>query len=239
MSVNDLLNTASKNKLLSSLPVDELKYILSMMDNVALPLGKMLYEPNKTIQDVYFPTGGIVSLFSIMRSGSCIDVRMVGNDGMLGIPVIFGASSLPYHAMVSIEGAAMTIKAERLKYEFNHSSALKEILLRYTNDLLTHISQSAVCNRFHTVKERLSRLLLLAHDRQDQVTSRGLKVTQEQLSYMLGSRRAGITVAAKMLQQAGLIHYSRGQISIIDRQGLETTACECYWLDKKSLDSLY
>jgi len=172
-------------------------------------------------------------LLAVTQGGATVEIAMVGNEGMLGIPVVLGARKAPYRILVQMPGDAMRIKAEVIRAEFKRGGELQNLLLSYTHALITQISQSAVCNRFHTMERRLSRWLLIAHDRVDGDT---FHLTQEIISYMMGAPRTGVTMAANTLQDAGLISYKRGKITIIDRNGLEETACECYRIVAETLE---
>ncbi len=173
------------------------------------------------------------SLLAITESGATVEIAMVGNEGMLGLPVVLRSHTTPYRIMIQMPGDAMRIKAEAILAEFKRGGELQDLLLSYTQALITQISQSAVCNRFHTMEKRLCRWLLIAHDRVDGDT---FHLTQEIISYMMGAPRTGVTMAAGTLQDAGLIRYKRGKITILDRTGLEESACECYRIVAETLD---
>jgi len=216
----------SKNVILAAVSPKEYKRLLSHLEFVALPLGQSLYQSGDLIEHVYFPEDGLVSLVTHMHDGTTIEVGLIGKDGMVGIPVLLGDDIAFEEAIVQIAGSALRMKASVLKDALrrNHSPLLTELLL-YTRRLMKQIAQTAACNRLHTVEERLSRWLLMCHDRMD---TDELLLTQEFISNMLGTRRASVGSAAGGLQTDGLIRYSRGRISILERAGLEESACECY-----------
>lgn len=225
MDVLEQNKITSKNWILNSLPKDSLEQLLPHLKPTSLPKGDTLYIPDGHIQYVYFVNSGMVSLVSVTEGGATIEVGLVGYEGMVGIPIILGSNKSPYQAEVQVEGDALKMKAEVIREEFSGNSLLRGLLLRYTYILLAQLSQSALCNRFHTMEERLCRWLLVTCDR---VKSPRFKLTQEDLSHMMGSHRPNVSVAARSLQQAGLIHYSRGQVTILDAPRLEESACECY-----------
>lgn len=224
-----------KNHLLFALPVTERERLSPTLQSVSLSLGQVVYEHGEHLKHIYFPTSAVVSLLYTMRDGSTAEMGLVGNDGAVGIALFLGGETTPNRAAVQIAGDALRMPASVLRQEFARGGALQRILLRYTQALITQISQTAVCNRLHSVEQRLSRWLLLSHDR---VKSTELQMTQEFISNMLGGRRESVTVAAGRLQDAGLIHYSRGRIVILDRVGLEAATCECYGIVKYELDRL-
>lgn len=213
------------NQILAGLPRQQYPLLFSHLEPVQLPRSKILYDFTDLISDVFFMLSGMVSLLSITEDGSTTQVGMVGSEGVVGIAAILRVNKAPYRIMVQIPGKALRVRSEVLVKEFNRGGALQDMLLRYLHSLITQISQSAACNRFHTVEERLCRWLLISNDR---VELARLSLTQEALSHMLGATRTNVTAAANKLKRAGLIHYRRGDIQIIDRQGLEEAACECY-----------
>lgn len=215
-----------KNLILASLPEAEYKKLIPGLEFIQLPLGKSLYKSGDIIDYVYFPGDGLVSLVTHMLDQTAIEVGLIGRDGMVGIPVLLGDDIAFEEAIVQIGGNAMRMKSSELKKALkrNHSPLLTELLL-YTRTLMKQIAQTAACNRRHSVEERLSRWLLMCHDR---VESNELKLTQEFISNMLGTRRASVGSAASGLQTEGLIRYSRGRINILERKGLEDFTCECY-----------
>src|SRR5213594_1922695 len=224
-----------KSLLLSALPEEEYKRLLPSLQHVAFSLGEVLYESGGHIEYVYFPTTCVVSLLYTMEDGSTAEVGLTGNDGVVGVALFLGGETAPNRAVVQIAGGAFRMKAKVLQHEFMRGGPFQRMMLRYTQALITQISQTAVCNRLHSVEKRLCRWLLLSHDR---VRSDELLMTQEFISNMLGGRRESVTVAAGRLQDAGLIQYARGQIRILDRKGLEATACECYQIVRDEFDRL-
>jgi CRP-like cAMP-binding protein len=214
----------SKNWLLASLP-GECRKFLSNLEIVEFLQGQILYEQGAIINYVYFPRDAAVSLLSIARDGSAVEVGLIGYEGMVGFPIVLGEERTPFRAMVQIPGGAMRMKADGFREELKCSNKLFRLLLLYTNALIVQLSQSALCNRFHNVEERLCRWLLASQDRANTDT---LRYTQELLAHILGADRSDVNAAAKSLQQKGLIRYSRGQINITDRRGLEEASCECY-----------
>ncbi len=224
-----------ENYLLSALPDTEYDRLLPALQGVTFSLGDVVYESSGLLEYVYFPTTSVVSLLYTMENGATAEMGLVGNDGIVGVALFLGGDTTPNRAVVQIAGEAVRIKAKVLQAEFARGGAFQQVLLRYTQALITQISQTAVCNRLHSVEQRLCRWLLLSHDR---VNSDQLPMTQEFISNMLGGRRESVTVAAGRLQGAGLIHYSRGHINILDRKGLEANVCECYQIVKAELDRL-
>lgn len=215
----------SENQLLAALPAQEYERLVPHLEKVALNNHQVLYEPFEPIDFVYFPVQGVVSLLYTMEDGSTVEVGIVGAEGMVGIPVILGGMKTTNQALVQVPGSAMRLKASVLKSEFERAGVLQTLLLRYAQALLSLASQSAACNRLHTLEERLARWLLLVQNR---LQSDELPLTQEYISQMLGTRRSGVTVAAGTLQEAGIISYKRGKITILNQENLEATACECY-----------
>lgn len=215
------------NQILAALPEQEYQRIAHNLETVSLKRGQVLYEPYETIRDVYFPNRAMISLVSIMEDGSTTEIGLVGNEGMIGLPVILGGGFAPSRAIVQIQDGAMKLSANLLKEEFQRGEVLQKRLLLYTQAFFTQVSQSAACNRQHTIEERLARWLLSV---QDCVLADELPLTQEFIANMLGTRRSGVTVAASILQQAGMISYNRGKITILNQESLEETACECYRL---------
>jgi len=224
-----------ENHLLAALPSEEYRRLHPALQPVMFSLGQVLYEPGGRLDYVYFPTTAVVSLLYTMEDGSTAEMGLAGNDGVVGIALFLGGDTTPNRAVVQISGHAFRMRAKLLQEEFARGGALQRSLLRYTQALMTQISQTGVCNRLHSVEKRLCRWLLLSHDR---VTSDELLMTQEFIANMLGGRRESVTVAAGVLQAAGLIHYSRGHIKILDRQGLEATACECYLIVRNEFHRL-
>jgi CRP-like cAMP-binding protein len=213
------------NRLLAALPAREYQRLLPHLKLVALPFGDILYESGEPIRHVYFPNQGIVSLLSVVEGRSTLEVGIVGNEGMVGISIFLGARDAFNRALVQGAGMAMRMTSQAFRTQIGESGPLPALLRRYTHSLLAQISQTAVCNRFHKVEARLARWLLMTQDR---IGTDELRLTQKFLSDMLGVRREGVTDAAHTLQQAKLIHYVRGRITILDRAGLEAAACQCY-----------
>lgn len=224
-----------ENRLLAALSRQEYEYLLPHLEPLTWALGEVVYEPGGHLDYLYFPTTSIVSLVYTMEDGSTAEMGLAGNDGVVGIALFMGGETTPNRGIVQLAGDAFRMKAKILQAEFKRGGALQWLLLRYTQALITQISQTAVCNRLHSVEQRLCRWLLLTHDR---VPSSELQLTQEFISNMLGVRREGVTQAARHLQGAGLIRYARGHITILDRQGLEAAVCECYRVVKNEFDRL-
>jgi CRP-like cAMP-binding protein len=226
---------ARKNKLLAALPDTEWQNLLPHLEWVDLPLGKVIYESGSTLTHVYFPTTAIVSLLYVMENGSSAEIAVAGNEGIVGISLFMGGESTTSRAVVQSAGEGFRLNAKFLKTEFNRSDPLMHLLLRYTQALITQMSQTAVCNRHHSMDQQLCRWLLLSLDR---LPSNELVMTQELIANMLGVRREGVTEEALKLQKAGLIRYVRGRITVLDRAGLEKRSCECYAVVKKEYDRL-
>jgi CRP-like cAMP-binding protein len=223
------------NQLLAALPDQEYQRLVPHLEEVSLTLGKILYQPGEPILHVYFPNRAMVSLVTLLTNGSTTEVGMVGKEGMVGIPVFLGDGMAINQAVVQLEGTAMKMDASILKREFERGGRLQRLLLFYTQTLLNQVSQTAACNRQHRLEQRLARWLLSA---QDSISGSELRLTQEFLGNMLGTRRATVTVAAGKLQEAGAIRYYRGKITILNRKLLETLACECYNVVKQECDRL-
>jgi CRP-like cAMP-binding protein len=200
-----------------------------------MPLGDVLYESGIMLRNVYFPTDSIVSLLYVMADGASAEIAVVGNEGVIGVSLFMGGETTPSRAVVQSAGNAYRLSGTVLKEEFTRAGAMQHLLLRYTQALITQMAQTAVCNRHHSLDQQLCRWLLLSLDRLD---SNHLVMTQELIANMLGVRREGVTEAAGRLQSAGLISYSRGHISVLDRPGLEARTCECYAVVKKECDRL-
>jgi len=215
------------NQILAALPTSEYQRLAKHLKPVKLISGTILLEPNEPIQTIYFPQRAMISLVSIMMDGSTTEIGLIGNEGMIGLPAVLGGNSITSRTIVQISGSAFEVSAEIVRQEFQRGEKLYKLLLLYTQALLTQVSQSAACNRQHNIEERLARWLLSV---QDCILQDELPLTQEFIANMLGTRRSGVTVAAGILQQAGIIRYSRGKITILDQEGLEATACECYHL---------
>ncbi len=225
----------SLNRLLAALPAAELALFTAHLELVPLRLGDMLYEPNMQLQHAYFPTSAIVSLHYVTASGASMEIAGVGNEGVVGISLFMGGNTTPSSAMVHTSGYAYRLERSRLKNEFGRNGSLQQLLLRYTQALITQISQTAACNRHHSVEQQLSRWLLLNLDR---ITSGEFVLTQELVANMLGVRRESVTAAAASLQGVGCISYRRGHISVLNRNGLESRACECYAVVRKEMQRL-
>jgi CRP-like cAMP-binding protein len=227
---------ADRNFLLCSLPPAERELLLPNLEPVIFPLGKIVYEPGEHVDYCYFPTNSVVSLLCTMQDGSTAEMGLVGNDGVTGVAVFLGGESTCSRAVVAVAGDALRLSAKCLQQKFAHPGPLQNLFLRYTQALITQVSQTAVCNRLHSVAQRLCRWLLLCHDRKNRSD---LLMTQELIAHMLGGRRESVTVAAGHLQDLGLIHYCRGRISILDRNGLESNVRECYRIVEDEVDRLF
>jgi CRP-like cAMP-binding protein len=228
-------HTPHQNHLLDALPSSDYERLAPHLELVPLKLGDVLYEPGVRLRHVYFPTTSIVSLLYVMADGASAEIAIVGNEGILGISLFMGGDSTPSRAVVQSAGYAFRLKAELLKTEFARSGPTMVLLLRYTQALITQMSQTAVCNRHHSVDQQLCRWLLLSLDR---LSSSELSMTQDLIANMLGVRREGVTEAAGKLQDAGLIHYRRGKITVLDRPAVEARSCECYQVVKTEFDRL-
>src|ERR1022692_3295592 len=222
------------NGLLAALPETERARWMPQLELVDMPLGEVLYESGMTLSHVYFPTTAIVSLLYVTESGESAEIAVVGREGLVGISLLLGGESTPSRAVVQSAGQGLRLRAQVLKDEFNHAPVL-HLLLRYIQALLTQMSQTAVCNRHHSLDQQLCRWLLLSLDR---LPSNELVMTQELIANMLGVRREGVTEAAGKLQDAGLIQYSRGHITVVNRAGIEARSCECYAVVKRESDRL-
>ena len=221
--------------LLAALPAAEYQRLLAHLELVPMPLGEALYESGGRQQYVYFPTTSIVSLLYVLENGSSAEIAVVGNEGILGISIFMGGETTPSRAVVQSAGYGYRLKAQLLKNEFNRAGPVLHLLLRYTQALITQMTQTAVCNRHHSVEQQLCRWLLLSLDR---LSADSVSMTQALIANMLGVRREGVTDAAGKLQQKGLIRYSRGRIEVLDRPGLEQAVCECYAVVKREFDRL-
>lgn len=229
------LHDPKQNHLLAALPASEFERIAPHLELVPLQLGEVLYESGGHLKHVYFPTNSIVSLLYVMLDGASAEIAVVGNEGILGISLFMGGETTPSRAVVQSAGFGYRLPAQLLKQEFNRAGPMMHLLLRYTQALITQMSQTAVCNRHHSVDQQLCRWLLLSLDR---LTSDELTMTQELMANMLGVRREGVTDAAGKLRNAGVIEYSRGHIKVLDRPGLEQIVCECYTVVKQEFDRL-
>jgi CRP-like cAMP-binding protein len=229
------LHSPSQNHLLAALPAADFDPLVAHLELVPLPLGKMLYEPGTQLQHAYFPTTAIVSLHYVTESGASAETAGVGNEGVVGVSLFMGGDTTSSSAVVQTSGHAYRLERSKLKQEFDRAGLMQRLLLRYAQALMTQMSQTAVCNRHHSIEQQLCRWLLLTQDR---VPSGQFVITQDLIAGMLGVRRVGITEAAGNLQRAGYISYRRGHIAVLDRNGLEASACECYAVVKKELSRL-
>ncbi len=227
--------TPQQNHLLAALSADVQGRLFPHLEAMSLPLGRVLYESGDALHHVYFPTDSIVSLLYVMESGASAEISVVGNEGLVGVSVFMGGESTPSRAVVQSAGSGFRLPGQRLRDEFNRHGELLILLLRYTQALITQMSQTAVCNRHHSVDQQLCRWLLLSLDR---LPSNKLTMTQELIANMLGVRREGVTEAAGKLQKLGVIEYSRGQITVLNRSQLEKLSCECYAVVRKETDRL-
>jgi CRP-like cAMP-binding protein len=227
--------TPQLNHLLAALSQQECDRIYPHLKLVPMPLGKVLYESGDQLQHVYFPTDCIVSLLYVLEDGASAEISVVGNEGLIGIALFMGGDTTPNRAVVQSAGYAWRLLGPLLKEEFHRSGEMQLLLLRYTQALITQMAQTAVCNRHHSVDQQLCRWLLLSLDR---LSGNELTMTQELIANMLGVRREGVTEAAGKLQKQGVIHYSRGKITVLDRPKLEGLCCECYAVVRKETDRL-
>jgi CRP-like cAMP-binding protein len=234
-SVEILSSGPIENHLLAALPNAESQRWLPHLESVDLPLGQVLYESGTTLSHVYFPTTAIISLLYVMENGASAEIAVVGNDGIVGISLFMGGEFTSSRAVVQSAGLGFRLKAQKMQEEFNRAGPVLRLLLRYTQALITQMSQTAVCNRHHSLDQQLCRWLLLSLDR---LEGNQLVMTQELIANMLGVRREGVTEGALKLQQAGLIEYARGRITVLDRVALERRSCECYAVVKKEYDRL-
>jgi CRP-like cAMP-binding protein len=223
------------NKLLAALPSEVRERLLPHLELVPLKLAASVYEAGGKQPYVYFPTDSIVSLLYVMKDGASAEIAVVGNEGLVGISLFMGGETTPSRAVVQSAGHAYRLRAKALKSEFEFGGALQHLLLRYTQALITQMAQTAVCNRHHSIEQQLCRWLLLSADR---LPTNVLTMTQDLIANMLGVRREGVTASAGKLQDAGVIRYSRGRITIEDRPRLEKRVCECYAVVKKEFDRL-
>ena len=223
-----------ENRLLAALPCAEWQRWLPQLEWVELPLGQVLYESGSTLSHVYFPTTAIVSLLYVMENGASAEIAVVGNEGLVGISLFMGGESTPSRAVVQSAGEGFRLLARVIKDEFNRAP-VQHLLLRYIQALITQMAQTAVCNRHHALDQQLCRWLLLSLDRLHGIE---LVMTQELIANMLGVRREGVTDGARKLQEAGLIRYARGRVTVLNRKGLEKRTCECYAVVKNEYDRL-
>ncbi len=224
-----------QNHLLAAFPAAEYERLAPHLELVEMPLGQVLSESGGRLEHVYFPTNCIVSIQYVLEDGACAEIAVVGNEGILGISLFMGGNTTLSRAVVRSAGTAYRLKSELLQQEFSRAGPVLRLLLRYTQALITQMTQTAVCNRHHSVEQQLCRALLLSLDR---VPTTTLVMTQELIANMLGVRREGVTEAAGHLQRAGLIRYSRGRIEVLDRPGLEHAVCECYGVVRLEFERL-
>jgi CRP-like cAMP-binding protein len=224
-----------KNRLLSELPPEALEELIEYCDPVRLPKKLILYEVGAPLDLVYFIEEGIASVLTMMEDGTTSEVGMVGPEGVVGVSALLGGVTSSQHVVIQLPGSAQAIPAAHCKKVFDRNPSVRAVVLRFIEDLLNLSAQTAACNRLHSVEQRTARWLLMAADRVD---ANVLPLTQEFLAAMLGVRRSGVSEAASELQRSGLIRYRRGEITIVDRAGLEKTACECYTLDRLRVDRL-
>jgi CRP-like cAMP-binding protein len=233
--VNNATPSPVQNHLLAQLPDAERQRWFPKLEFFDMPLGQVMYETGGTLKHVYFPTTSIVSLLYVMENGASAEIAVVGNEGIVGVSLFMGGGSTPSRAVVQSAGKGYRLNARIMNEEFNRAGAVLHLLLRYTQALITQMSQTAVCNRHHSLDQQLCRWLLLSLDR---LQGNELVMTQELIANMLGVRREGVTEGALKLQNAGLIRYARGHIIVLDRKGLETRSCECYAVVKREYDRL-
>jgi len=235
MTATPSSHSPTQNHLLAALPTAEFRPLAAQLELVPMPLGEILYEPDGQLLHAYFPTTAIVSLHYVMESGASAETAAVGSEGVVGISLFMGGNTTPSSAVVHTAGHGYRLESRLLKQAFSQGGEMQRLLLRYTQVLIAQMGQTAACNRHHTVEQQLCRWLLLTLDRGH---SRELVMTQELVASMLGVRREGITETAGKLQNAGFIRYRRGHITVLERAGLETRACECYAVLKKELSRL-
>jgi CRP-like cAMP-binding protein len=233
MSKTKTLRAPPTNRLLAALPKDEYQRLLLKLEPFTLVFREVIYESGDLIRNVYFPTGGIISLLAAVEDRATLEVGIVGREGMVGLPVFMGVKTSANRAVVQGAGAAMRMKASAFRNECENGGSLSRLLRRYSHSRLTQIAQGAACNRFHPIDARLARWLLMTRDR---MGTDEFRLTQEFLSNMLGVRREGVNKAAGALQKQHLIRYSRGTLTILNRPGLEAVACQCYGIIKKEYD---
>jgi CRP-like cAMP-binding protein len=221
------------NRLLAALPREDLSRLTSGAGRVSLSSGTVLFDADEHVRHAFFPLSGMVSIISTTPEGKSVEIAAVGPEGMVGLPAILGEGKSPYQAMAQLPLQAVRVSARSLRSEFDRGGRLRELLLGHAFTLLTQVTQSASCHRFHTVEQRLARWLLTARDR---AGSDRLRLTQEFLSFMLGVPRTSVTSLAAAMQAKGLISYSRGAITVIDRKGLEETSCDCYRVTRREIE---
>jgi CRP-like cAMP-binding protein len=226
----------NQNRILAALTAAEFERIAPQLNRVVLPLGQMLYQPGSPLQSAYFPTTAVVSLHCVLESGASAETAAVGSEGMVGISLFMGGDTTPSTATVQMAGHGYSLETSLLKGEFDRAGSMQRLLLRYTEALIAQTTQTAVCNRHHSVQQQICRWLLSTLDR---VGSREIVVTQEMIAGALGVRRESVTDAAAALQRAGVIRYRRGHISVLERSGLQTGVCECYSVVKHEMGRLF
>ena len=225
-----------KNQLLAALVTDQYQHLVPHLQRVDLTLGDVIYRPGGQIEHVYFPENAVVSLLSTLENGATTEVGLVGREGMVGLTVFLGGALTPEQAVVQLAGSAMRMKASVLRDELQVGSPLQLLLLRYTKSFLALVTQSVACSQHHSLERRFARWLLMMHDYSESDT---LRLTHEMIAGMIGTRRAGVTMAALALKDRNLIDTARGQVRILDRTGLEATACECYAIIRKEFSNLH
>jgi len=230
-----VVHSTTQNHILAAFPTAEYERLAPHLELVPMPLGQVLSESGAQLNHVYFPTTAIISMIYVLEDGASAEIAVVGNEGILGISIFMGGETTPSRAVVRSAGFGYRLKADLLRQEFNRAGPVLRLLLRYTQALITQMTQTAVCNRHHSVEQQLCRALLLTLDR---LSSNSVTMTQELIANMLGVRREGVTEAAGNLQRAGLISYRRGHIEVLDRPGLEKAVCECYSVVKREFDRL-
>lgn len=224
--------SAGENRILTALPSSDRRDLFGLVTTVSLPVKTVLFEPGAPIDALYFPIGGVISLVTPLHDGAIVEVATIGNEGIVGVPLV-PLSGLAVRAISQVAGHSLRIDATAFLSLSQRSTAFQTLVDKYTQALFGQISQAAACNRLHSSEERLSRWLLMSHDR---VGSDQFMITQEFLGQMLGARRSTVSVSAGILQRAGLIHYVRGRVTIVDRPGLEAVSCECYGVIKAELE---
>jgi len=225
-----------RNRLLHALPRQEYERLLPLVQPVSLAFRERLYEKDRPIEHVYFVRTGVVSMVSLLEDGEIVEVATIGNEGMVGLPAFLGMDSISLETFVQVPGEGLRMRAAALQQEVAHGGALLRLLQRYTQAMFVQIAQGSACNRAHPTEERLARWLLMTQDR---VGADQFPLTQEFMAQMLGVRRPSVNLTARVLQHAGLIRYGRGRITVLDREGLESAACECYGLIRREYDRMY
>lgn len=231
--MNDESRVETHNSILNALPADDMARLKPLLERVDLPLGKVLYLPEQTINHVYFPGNAMISVIAHTLDGHATEVAVIGGEGAAGLSVLLGADSTPYENMVQLADGGMRMKTADVRKEFDRGGAMHDLLLQFANRLMTQISQTALCNRVHSMEKRLSKWLLMCRDRTGSET---LGLTQEFLGMMLGANRTTVTTTAQGLQDAGFISYKRGKIKIDDAAGLEGFTCDCYGVVRTAYD---